>query len=86
MGSAGLDGHSLGPACFICEGDCQGFPDIDVHDGYPFLTKLQKDEMRRKVREREGETKPTPVARRRGRRARRAPDEDRAHHGPAEDR
>lgn len=84
MGQDGFD-HTGDPSCPVCGGDCTAFPDLEVHDRYPFLSEEHKAEMNRKAREREAKTPPAREPRRRGRRAKHGPAEDRARK-PSEDR
>jgi hypothetical protein len=72
MGS--LEPPRKGEPCPICGGDCTRVPDMPSDSTNPFLGVTAKDL----------EPKPEPPPKRP--RGKRRPAEDRAHHGPQEDR
>lgn len=70
----------------MCGGhDCAPAPDIPIHHRYPFIPPEGRMPAPDTEHE-ECEEQDEPRGRRKGKRARKGPDEDRAHHGPEEDR
>lgn len=73
MPGAPLETHR-GEPCPVCGGDCKAFPDLPSDKTNPFLGARASD------------LEPEPEAPEPRRRGKRGPTEDRAHHGPQEDR
>lgn len=71
--------------CPVCGGNCTGFPHIALPSDYPFLSEAHMAEHPKTDEPEESEKDRPRRVRKRDRRAKRGPVEDRAKH-PSEDR